>query len=345
MATFKQRESGYWQTKIRRKGHPNQSKTFRTKTEAEAWARQVESEMDRGIFLATTDAEQTTFSELLKRFKEEFAPHHYRKRDDGKEAWRFQCDRLEDFFGKYALITIDQKLVARFRDERQKPPSGSDRRPVSQSTVRKEIFMLSKILGFAQTECGILLPRGNPVEKVRVPTEGKARDRRLTTEEWSKLEQEINKSRNRYLKPAFGLAVETAMRQAELLSLTWAMIDKNRRLALLLDPEKIKTEEPRAVPLSSRALEIINLLPTPIKGGPLFPVERLTLYHAFVAACKRAGIADYTWHDLRHEALSRLAERGDFSVLELAAISGHKTLQMLKRYTHLQAENLARKLG
>ncbi|MFZ5465087.1 MAG: tyrosine-type recombinase/integrase [Pseudomonadota bacterium] len=54
---------------------------------------------------------------------------------------------------------------------------------------------------------------------------------------------------------------------------------------------------------------------------------------------------DYTWHDLRHEALSRLAERGDLSTLELAAISGHKTLQMLKRYTHLHAEDLARKLG
>lgn len=79
--------------------------------------------------------------------------------------------------------------------------------------------------------------------------------------------------------------------------------------------------------------------------GKVFPVERMTLYHAFGYALDRAKITNFTWHDLRHEALSRLAERGDFSVLELAAVSGHKTLQMLKRYTHLQAEKLAKKLG
>ena len=71
----------------------------------------------------------------------------------------------------------------------------------------------------------------------------------------------------------------------------------------------------------------------------------MTLFHAFQAACVRAEIEGFTWHDLRHEALSRLAERGDMSVLELAAVSGHKTLQMLKRYTHLQAEKLAKKLA
>ena len=77
----------------------------------------------------------------------------------------------------------------------------------------------------------------------------------------------------------------------------------------------------------------------------VIPQERMTLYHVFEAACKRAGIDNFTWHDLRHEALSRLAERGDMTVLELAAVSGHKTLQMLKRYTHLQAEKLAEKLA
>ena len=121
-------------------------------------------------------------------------------------------------------------------------------------------------------------------------------------------------------------------------------IDAKRRLALLIDSEKIKNEEPRAVPLSSAAMAVLGDLPRSVSGIVL-PVERLTLYHAFRYACLRANIKNFTFHDLRHEALSRLAERGDFSVLELAAVSGHKTLQMLKRYTHLQAEKLAQKLG
>jgi integrase len=134
------------------------------------------------------------------------------------------------------------------------------------------------------------------------------------------------------------------MRQGELLGLTWSQVDRKRKLILLLDPEKIKNEEPRAVPLSPAALELLDKLPRSTTGKVL-PVERLTLYHAFSYACDRAKIRNFTFHDLRHEALSRLAERGDFSVLELAAVSGHKTLQMLKRYTHLQAERLADKLA
>lgn len=342
MATFEQRESGYWQAKVRRKGWPKQSKTFRTKVEAEAWARGVETEMDRGIFTSSVEAERTTLSDLIQRFIVEFAPKHYRVREDQKEAWRFQCARLSEHLGAYSLTAIDSKLAAKYRDDRI---SGAAKRtPVSDSTVRKELYMLSKIFGFAETECGISLPRGNPVEKIRMPSEGKSRDRRLTPKEWESLETQCQKSRNPWLAPALAFAVETAMRQGELLSLEWKHIDKRRKLALLLDPEKIKTEEPRAVPLSTRALAILEALPHSTTGK-VFPVERMTLYHAFGAACKRAGIADYTWHDLRHEALSRLAERGDLNVLELAAVSGHKTLQMLKRYTHLQAEKLAQKLG
>jgi integrase len=344
MATITQRKNGSWHAIIRRKGHPAVYKTFAKKADAEVWAAETEREIRMGSFAGRIESEQTIFSDLVTRFKTEFAPHHYRVRKDGKEAWRYQVARLDEFFGDYSLSAIDQKLIAQFRDERI-TPTGGKREAVGESTVRKEIFMLSKMLGFAQTECGIPLPRGNPVDLVRKPKEGKSRDRRLTEIEWAALEREIGKSRNPCIKPAFGLAVETAMRQAELLSITWSMIDQKRRLVLLLDTDKIKTEEPRAVPLSSRAMAIIEALPRPINGGLLLPVERLTLYHAFIAACKRAGIEDYTWHDLRHEALSRLAERGDFSVLELAAISGHKTLQMLKRYTHLQTENLALKLG
>ena len=188
------------------------------------------------------------------------------------------------------------------------------------------------------------MPRGNPVEKIRKPTESKGRDRRLSATEWKAFTEECKKSRNPWLWPAVQLAVETAMRQGELLSLTWKLIDKKRKLAMLVDPTKIKNEEPRAVPLSPAAMSVIASLPVSTTGLVL-PVERMTLYHAFSYACGRAKIKDYTFHDLRHEALSRLAERGDFSVLELAAVSGHKTLQMLKRYTHLQAENLSKKLA
>lgn len=300
--------------------------------------------MRRGAFVATAEAEKTTLKEIALRFATEFAPHHYRG-----VGWKHKLAHLVDRLGNYSLIALTPPVVARYRDgrltdadPRYKNPHKAPR--VSGATVKTELDLLSKLLDWAQKECGIALPSGNPVQSIRKPKNGTPRNRRLTAEEWIRLEKECVASSNIYLSAAVTLAVETAMRQGELLGLRWEDIDKKRRLALLLDPKKIKTEEPRAVPLSSAALAALESMPRALDGR-VIPQQRTTLYKSFEAAVKRAGIKDYTWHDLRHEALSRLAERGDLNVLEIAAVSGHKTLQMLKRYTHLQAENLAQKLG
>lgn len=342
MASFYKRDSGWWQAEVRRRGYPRQTKTFPSRSEAEAWATQVEADMRKGLFVSVDEAERKTLKDLIADFKTEFAPFHYRKREDEKEAWRFQLARLDEALGDYSLAAVDSKLVGKYRDDRLK---GSDTRPaVGESTVRKEIYMLSKLLDFAQNEKGITLPRGNPVEKIRKPRDSKGRDRRLSADEWQAFEVECKKSRNPWLWPAVQLAVETAMRQGELLSLKWKQVDYANKVALLDDPDKIKNEEPRGVPLNSRAAAVLKALPRSTSGKVL-PVQRMTLFHAFSYACGRAKIENFTFHDLRHEALSRLAERGDFNTIELAAVSGHKTLQMLKRYTHLQAKKLAEKMG
>lgn len=336
MATITVRDSGWFQARIRRRGYPVQSKSFRTKTAAETWARGIETEMDRGAFMSSTLAERTTFSEVIRRFTSEYAPYHYRSRDDRKEAWRFQCQHLEKALGPYSLSAITPKLVAKYRDERLLTVSGS--------TVRKELNLLSKVLTVASQEFELTVVAKNPVSLVRKPKEGKGRNRRLTEEEWTSLEHQCRASRNPWLWPGVRFAVETGMRQGELLQLHWEMIDWDRHLALLLDPDKIKNSEPRAVPLSLAAIDVLKGLPVSVRKGVIFPLERMTLYHVFIAACKRANISDYTWHDLRHEGMSRLAERGNLSLLEMASVSGHKTLQMLKRYIHLQAKNIAKKL-
>lgn len=131
------------------------------------------------------------------------------------------------------------------------------------------------------------------------------------------------------------------MRQGELLKARREHYKKANRYILL---PQTKNGESRAVPLSTRAIEILDSLPTHASGR-MVPMEKQTLYSVFKAAVNRAGIENFTWHDLRHEALSRLAETGKLSLLELASVSGHKTLQMLKKYTHMHAEQLAHKLG
>lgn len=345
LATITQRDNGGWQAAVRRKGHPAAYGTFAKKSDAEIWAAEIEREIRMGIYMPRKEAESTTFSDLAKAFEADFAPHHYR----GK-AWKYKLAALKERLGKYALAALTPAIVAKYRDDRLTDPDpryklNRDKAPrISPSTVKTEIDLLSKVLDVAQKEFSIALPAGNPVLAVRKPKAGKGRDRRLTAVEWEAMMRECMASGNLWLAPAVTIAVETSMRQGEMLSMEWQHFDRKRRLVLLLDPDLIKTAEPRAVPLSSAAMTAIDSLPRALSGR-MIPINRMTLYKAFERACERARIEDYTWHDLRHEALSRLAERGDFTVIELAAVSGHKTLQMLKRYTHLQATKLAEKMG
>jgi integrase len=341
MARFDQRESGYWQARVRRKGWKTQSKTFRTKTDAEAWARSVESAMDRGSFVSSSVAERTLFQDIADRFAAEFAPHHYRG-----AAWRYKLDRLVNRLGQYSIASLTQERVAQYRDQRLEDPDPrfkdkSVAPKVSGATVKTELDLLSKVLDVASKEFGVALHNGNPVSMIRKPVGNKSRDRRLTTEQLEALLTVCGSSRNTWLKPAVQLSIETAMRQGELLALRWEDVDLAKRVAFL---RITKNGESRAVPLASRAIAVLESIPRAIKGQ-VIPQEKQGLYAAFITACKRAEIEDFHWHDLRHEALSRLAERGDLSVLELSAISGHKTLRLVQLYVQMHATALAQKLG
>lgn len=316
-----------WQVKIRRKGYPPVSRSFVRRVDAERWARQAEAEMDRGAYVSLDEAHRATLSELLDRYAIEVATQ-YRGRH-----WQSALRVLGERLGRWSPAALTARRVAEYRDSRLADG-------VSGETVRKELALLSRVLDTAMREWGVALP-ANPVRHVSKPAPGRARDRRLVGDEEARLMAALAQCRSPYMAPLARLAIETAMRQGELLSLRWEHVDLARRIAFL--PET-KNGEARAVPLSSRAVAILEALPRSIDGR-VFPVSQSLVVQAWGHAVRRAGIEGLRFHDLRHEALSRLAERGGLSVLELAAVSGHKNLQMLKRYTHLQAEALARKLG
>ena len=345
MAIFTKRESGWVQARVRRKGWPSQSRSFATKTEAHLWARQVEASMDVGVFTPTHQAEGTLFFALADRFSREFAPQHYRG-----GSWMHKLAHLVRLLGQYSLLAITPDVVAGYRDARLAEPDSryKDRKKapcVSTSTVKTELDLLSRVLDVAQKEFRIRLPLGNPVLNIRKPAGSVSRDYRLTEQEWALLFEKCKESKNPWLAGAVILAVETATRQGELRALEWRHVNLVRRVAVLMVKEGAsKRGEERPVPLSSAAVAELQSLPHHISGR-VIPLCKQTLYGAFKTACRRAGVPDYTWHDLRHEALSRLGDRGDFSVIDMAAVSGHKTIQMLKKYTHLHAEKLAARLG
>ncbi len=327
MATLEKR-GDYWRVKIRRNGFPVQTRSFDTKAVAERWARDIENDMDKGVFFDRTESEKNTLRDVLDRYHDEVTPL---KRGASAEAPRLRAMMLRPI-AELKIAALSSSHIAKYRDGRLKVVAGA--------TVNKELNLIAHALETARREWGIHIPE-NPVRLVRRPQGAKPRDRRLVGDEGQRLLAACTDARNPFLLPIVKLAIETAMRQGEIVSLDWKHVDLKKPSAYL--PET-KNGESRGVPLSTTAVATIRALPRSTTGK-LFPgVTAEAVKRAFMRACERAEIEDFHFHDLRHEATSRLFEKG-LNPLEVASITGHKTLQMLKRYTHLRAEDLAKKLG
>ncbi len=292
--------------------------------------------MDGGAFVDRREAENTTLAEALKRYEAQVTPT---KKGSAAERRRLAA-WARSALAKRSLASLKPADFAAWRDARL--------REVKPATVRLDLAVVSHLFKVAALDWSI--PVGNPIKGIRLPKADKGRERRASDAELIAIE---NATESSELPAWIRLAVETAMRRGEIASLTWRAIDLDSQVARL---EDTKNNERRAVPLSSSAVATLRRLPRRIDGR-VFSLTPNGASQAFSRALQRArrdyeaaGGSDPDFcvglrlHDLRHEATSRIAERG-FSMLEVAAITGHKTLSCLKRYAHLRAEDLARKLG
>lgn len=329
MATINKRGDYQWQAKIRKKGFPAQTKTFETRSAAQIWANDIETQMVKGLFSYSKEAERTTLKEALKRYKNEVVLVH-------KKVHQAEISRIEQWrnhkFGSYFLSNLRAQDLADFRDERLNE--------VKANTVRLQLATISHLYTTARQEWGM---EGlvNPVANIRKPTPAQGRSRRFVGDEESRLFDAINKRQNIYLKPVVILAIETAMRQGELMSLRWQDIDLEQKTAYL---KITKNGESRTVPLSSTAIKTIEALPRCERDTRLFRCTQNAIQVCYKKTVKAAKLKDFTFHDLRHEATSRFFEKG-LNIMQVASITGHKDLKMLKRYTHLKAADLAELLN
>ncbi|MGF6957271.1 integrase [Paraburkholderia youngii] len=326
MATIRQRNDR-WQAIVKRIGYPTQSKTFTLKKDAEKWARLQERSIDAGEWIERPQERQTTLGELLDRYAKEVS--------NGKRGSRAESYRIETFkknsLAKHALSTITPQMVAAWRDARLSE--------VSSGTALRELQLLGHVFSVAIREWGFRIPT-NPVGLIRKPKSGKARDRVLTAPERAALISACDRCQNPWIKPVVVFALETAARRGEILALLWKDVDLAHRTATL---QVTKTGQPRRIPLSATCVGMLEALPRSVDGR-VFPVSMEAVKQAYERAVARAAITDFTFHDLRHDALTRLARQG-LSVLELRAISGHTTANMLQRYVSIDAGDLAMKLG
>ncbi|UIF87848.1 site-specific integrase [Cupriavidus necator] len=354
------------------RGFPTQSRTFSYKEDAEKWVRAVERELETSGFVDRREADKNTLAEVLKRYQKEVTPA---KKSADIESIKIDVILKDASLPKLKMSAITSAAVASWRDRRLKEVSGA--------TVNREIDVISAVLNHARREWGIHVENPIPYVKRPEKARARDRrfsaeeeayllaaltgGERLPDGTFSK------GARNPWLLPLVQLAIETAMRRGELLALEWENVDLKRQTAHLPDT---KNGDARTVPLSTKAVAILAALPDPDadedaeveddakerRTGKVFATTALALRKGFTRAIERAQeqykadckaakrkplagfLADVHFHDTRHEAASRLAEKLS-NVLELSAVTGHRDLRMLKRYYHPRAEDLAKKLG
>jgi integrase len=352
MAFFEQRNNG-WRAQIRRRGLPSLSRTFDLKADAEAWAREIERELQKGnISALDTSAQRVTVAEVIARFRASMV-NTYKPSNHASIESRLKA--IETRWGALFLASIRPVDLGKWRDDMLAEG-------LAAQSVKHYLNLMSRLLRFSEQELGIQLPSGNPAKAVRKPAGGKARDRRLRAGELDYLLRSSDAARAIGVRQIVILAVETSMRLGELLGLEWACIDLSKRTAHLKDT---KNGESRTIALSIAALDALRILPRRIDGrvfgwkpghenGAFENLWQRCVARArrfYITDCANSGIkpdpaflVDLRFHDLRHEATSRLFEKG-LGIMEVASMTGHKSLSMLKRYTHIDAEKLAAKLG
>jgi integrase len=291
--------------------------------------------MNKGLYFDMTEAENTTLYEALDRYAKEITPT---KKEPSVELGRIRTWQKHKL-AQYSLAVIRGKDLAAYRDQRIDEGKAAN-------TIRLELTIISHLYTIAKKEWG-MENLVNPVSNIRLPTLPAGRDRRLEGDEEERLLQAAEQSRSRVIKPIIILALETAARRIDLAEMKWKYINFNSRTWFIPDSKTpLPQRVTRYVPLSTTAIAILKKLRKEVIriDGSVFSVKEHSITQAFGRCRKKAKIKNFHFHDLRHEATSRLFEKG-LNMMEVASITGHKDLKMLRRYTHLRAEDLALKLG
>ena len=334
MATFKKRESKKhgirWTAIIRRTGHLDMVQTFGTEKEAVAWARLQEVAIDQGRQPIGRDHAKMTLHDALLKYQEDYTQN--KKSAAGEMGFIKQW--LERPVAKKKLAEVTLRDMSRVKLD-------MEREGKSGTTIRLHMSVISHLYNRARGDWLHIAHLQSPIAGLTLPKIQKGRDRRLNADEMARLMDVCRQTEGGKLALLVEFAIETCMRQSEIIDLEIAEIDFNKNMMHL---KKTKNGEEREVPISHKAEEIIRecmSLKRSNRPEYLWDYSLAGLRTAYKRAVAKAGIVDFDFHDLRHEGISRLYERTSLTDIQIARISGHKTLQVLKRYANLRADNLA----
>ncbi len=331
MATIDKRGKGF-RARIRRKGFLPRSHTLPTKKAAEKWAHVTETLLTNGLEAVPDRKAEYTLGEALERYRTEVSRYKKGGRQEGLRIEAWQRHRL-------APLKLSELIPSHFSDYVRE----RERKGASGSTILNELSLISAMFKKAQRSWGMSYLE-NPMQHVDKPRPNAPRDRRLSREEFGRFMQALNACTRPIAKQVILFALLTAARQGEILKLTWADVDLERRCVTFRDTKNPRSKKPinRTVQLQRQAFQVLSEVE---RHDPkfVFPMTHDVVYDEFQKIRKAAGIEDFTFHDLRHEATSKFAERG-LTLSELQQLTGHRVLTQLVRYTHLADEHMRRRI-
>jgi integrase len=352
------REVAY-RAQVRIKGRPTESATFPNRKEARAWGVSIEAAIREDRHFPNAPARRTSFDALVQDYTKTVLNEPGRFDDKERSTRERQLKWWSEKFAGLSLAEVTADRISAARDDlaeeeftrgraHEDPETGKLVEPKrykrSGATVNRYIAALSHALSFGVKDRGVL--DRNPVSDIRRKKEPRGRTRFLSDEERTELLKACAKSVWQPLRTLVLLAITTGARKGELTGLKWADVDLKKGRALV---HETKNDEPRTLPLAGQVLEALRDLKLmdsarsehvfPQPSGLPGPYEHFDTH--WYAALEEAGIADFHFHDLRHTTASMLAAQGA-SLLEIADVLGHKTLAMVKRYSHLVVEHKAK---
>jgi integrase len=328
-----------YRAKVRLKGYPSQSATFNRLTDAKKWIQDTEANIRHGRHFKTAEAKKHTLSETIDRYFRDVLAHKGGKTVNQEHYLKWWKSQI----GAYRLSDITPALLV----EQKQLLIGSENRygrKIGPTTSNRYIQALGHVFTVAMNEWE--WTEVNPIRKVSKHKESRGRVRYLTDEERKALLEACQASDNHFLYPVVILALSTGSRKMEVMNLKWQDIDFDRQQIVL---HETKNGERRVVPLQGLALDLLKQHSKVriLHCDYIFPSQKITkdkagkiiyqpvdIRRAWENAVERANLQDFRFHDLRHTAASYLAMNGA-SPVDIAAVLGHKTLQMVKRYAHL----------
>lgn len=326
-----------WRVVIRIKGFPTTCKTFDRKQQAEDWAHETEQRIKLGQFNFSSHKLQHTYDELAKRQQSDGVFEHHRSFEKIRSQFEYWQKRL----GHYALSHITPELIGKERQILIDTPSAKGTKRAA-GTINRYLAVLSSTLNYAVQRLRWL--ESNPCSHIQKLKDKAVRDRTVQKDEFARLIDACRVSKSPYLFCIFLIAITTGARRGEILGLEWKHVDFENKLAHF---KETKNGSPRSVALTDSVVaELKSLYEQCLPNKPLVFASntafgKVDIKKGWQEALKRAGITGLRFHDLRHSFATMAARKGA-SNLELATAMGHRTLQMLQRYTHLEAESTRR---